>query len=298
VLAVLAVAAAVAAAVAIARAAGPAPNAAGDDPGPAPTTTAAFRLERLDHRPGDCVSWDQHAQAGPMRAIVTAPCTEPHLIELTGRVVITDEPDHVPTDDELDALTDRLCLPVDEAHLGGRLDPHGRYYSAGIQPSPEGWRAGDREVWCGLGARDGTEDPAEPGAGAGEHRPFRGPVSVASQFWLYDRGSCLAAGRRAAVACVADHEVEIVGRVELSDQPTVPALDDRTGWDALLGERCAQLARAYLGQDPVAPLTLGWLGIDADSWAAGQRAAHCLVGERAADGGWVTVRGSARSIPS
>lgn len=269
---------------------------AGDDPppagAPAPTTTAPYRLERLAHRPGDCVSWDLRATAGPTRAITTVPCDRDHLLEITGHAVIDEELDHEPTDDELDAITARLCRPVDEAHLGGRLDPHGRYYSAGIQPSVEGWRDGDREVWCGLGARDGTEGDGTPA----RRRPFRGRVTVASQFWRYDRGTCLVAGRRAGVACSADHEVEVVGRVELDGGTDLPPLDDAAGWEALVGPGCRDQARAYLGHDPGAPLTVGWLGIAADSWAAGARTAHCVVGEQGAAGNWVTVRSSVRSV--
>jgi hypothetical protein len=272
------------------------------EPGSAPSATAAppgpVRVERLAHEAGDCVSWDQEATAAAdPRATATVACTEPHLVEITGRVQLGDELDHEPTEAELDALTDRLCQPVNEAHLGGPLDPHGRYYPAGIQPSPESWRDGDREVWCALGAHDGTEGPDDP-AGDGRHRPFRGAVALADQFWRYDRGQCLGGGRRAAVACIDEHEVEVVGRVELPEAPFLPELDDQAAWEILVGPECRAQARSYLDRETVEPLTTGWLGIEQASWAAGQRSAHCVVGEREAAGGWVTVTGSARSIPS
>jgi hypothetical protein len=265
-----------------------------EGPASAPTTTAPVRVERRDHRPGDCLTWDQGTGGADARAIVTVACDQPHLVEVTGRLVVAEEVDHPPTEEELDDLTERLCRPVDEAHLGGPLDPDGRFDSAGIQPSPEGWAAGDREVWCALGARDGTES----GEAAGRHRPFTGKVSAAAQFWRYERGQCLAAGRRAAVPCAEDHEVELTGTVRVPDAPSAPALDDIPAWDALVGEACRAQARSYLDRDAAEPLTAGWLGVAPGAWRAGDRTAHCLVGQRDDAGGWVTVRGSARSVPS
>jgi hypothetical protein len=262
-----------------------------------PATTLPYRLDRATHRPGDCLTWDQGAgPADTSRPVATVACDEPHLVEVTGRVVVTAAIDHPPSDDELDTLTDRLCLPVDEARLGGPLDAHGRYYHAGIQPSAEGWRAGDREVWCALAARDGTGGRERDGdRGPAVHALFRGPVSAAAQFWHYDTGACLAAGRRAPVDCMADHEVEIVGRVVLPDRSSVPALDDARGWEALVGPACADQARAYLGGRAARPVVSGWLGIGASSWAAGDRSAHCVVGQRdPTRAGWVTVRRPAR----
>jgi hypothetical protein len=264
----------------------------------ATTTTAGppLRVERLDHRPGDCLTWDQGATGDPTRTVATVDCERTHLVEVTGHLTLTDDLGHAATDAELDRLTADRCRPVDEAHLGGPLDPHGRYYSAGIQPSVEGWRDGDREVWCALGARDGTE--SGDGRPAGRHRPFTGRVTAAAQFWRYERGQCLAAGRRAPVPCSAEHEVEFTGQVPVPDGTTVPALDDIDGWDGLIGEACRAHAQAYLERDTGEPLTAGWLGVDPESWRAGDRTAHCLVGERDPAGGWLTVRGSARALPT
>jgi hypothetical protein len=261
-----------------------------------PTTTAPVRLERATHVPGDCVTWNQDAGSRPApRAVATVPCDEPHLVEITGHIVIAERLDHVPGDDELDALTDRLCLPVNESHLGRRLDPNGRYFSAGIQPSAEGWRAGDRETWCALGAHDGTEDGTETSA----LRPFRGKVSGASQYWRYEPGTCLVVGRKAPVPCAQDHDVEVVGRVELTDRSSVPALGDYAGWDAIVGAACKDRVRAYLAREPAALLTAGWFGIPTESWTNGLRTVTCLVGERdAGSGDWTSVRGSVRSISS
>lgn len=265
----------------------PQPGADGED---APVTAAPYRLERRLHLPGDCLRWDQDAGAGATEDLATVPCSDPHLVEVTGHAVIDGGPEDVPAQDELDRLSDAACERVDATHLGAPLDPGGRYYRAGIQPSPEGWAAGDREVWCALGARDGTEQGTP-----GRHRPFTGKVSATEQFWRYDRGQCLTTGRRATVPCTGAHTVEITGRTTLPDLPTVPLPDDLNGWNALVGDTCRAQATAYLTREPAAPLAPGWLPIEPASWRAGMRDVHCLVGEVGADGSWATVSRPARS---
>jgi hypothetical protein len=259
---------------------------------PEPPPTAVGHVERRVHQPGDCLTWDQDAPAASA-AVTTVACAEPHLIEITGRLELSTALDHEPTAAELDELTDRLCLPVNERHLGGPLDPAGRYYPAGIQPSPDSWAAGDREVWCGLGAYDGTGADSR-----GRHRPFRGPVTAAAQFWRYDRGACLVTGQRASVDCAEPHETEVAGEIEVPDETTVPPAGDAAGWDAVVGAACRVQVAAYLGRPLVEPMTIGVLGIEPSSWSAGLRTAHCLVGERDAAGGWVTRAGSARAVPT
>jgi hypothetical protein len=270
----------------------------GNQPAP-PVGTGPVHIERLAHAPGDCLTWDQAAGVTPVaRATTPVPCDTPHLVEITGQVTIptTDGVGPGPTPAELDEMTDRLCLPVNEAHLGGPLDPHGRYYAAGIQPSPESWRSGDREVWCALGAHDGTEDPFAEGDG--RHRPFSGAVASTSQHWLYEPGVCLDDVRRGALACTADHEFEVVGRVDLPADTAPPPPADHAGWDGLVGDTCRAQTRAYLGRDPSGSLVTDWLAIEGASWDAGLRTVHCVVGGPDGAGGWLTMRGSARDTPA
>ncbi|HVW31161.1 MAG TPA: septum formation family protein, partial [Acidimicrobiia bacterium] len=98
------------------------------------TTGTTFTLERLNYHPGDCVQWDQ-AQDGPgTRDTSIVPCDAPHLIEIAGRTLVSDQPAY-PTEAEWTHLTQTgECAALATAYIGGVLDPYGRFGIGAIHP--------------------------------------------------------------------------------------------------------------------------------------------------------------------
>jgi hypothetical protein len=264
-----------------------------------PDTGAAPQRADSEHRAGECLTGDEHgasdvlalpAAAGRTRAV---PCDQPHLIELTGAVPLPEEPATLRAED-WPALVEARCTPPAERYLGGPLDPDGRYRVSVLAPDPEAWRAGDKDLWCGLSAN--WLDPAlaatpPPSDNTNRRRPptaFTGSVKDGPQFWSYRPGDCVGPLSRAVVPCTRPHEYEVTGELTLPDRDQPPAETGEGSWDDVVGEPCGARAAAYLGHEPAAPWSAGWVPVSAGSWAAGKRTVTCMVGQFV-NGEWAAV---------
>ena len=260
------------------------------------TSTTEVGLSRRDYGSGDCVIWDQSAAAGQERATHVVPCTQPHLVEIVGMAVAKDSASYAasgPTTAQWDAIYHQQCMPLIVRFLGTSLDPNGRFAAGGIQPSPESWLQGDREMWCGIEARSPNGQEPTPGRST----PFTGEAKGASQAYLYRAGTCFAdhpgPSSSSVVPCAAGHAIEVTGTVELPSTVTT-APRDPTAWSHAIGPACLHLAVAYHG-GPLPPgLQADWLPIPPSSWTAGQRSLNCIVARFVA-GRLVSVRGTARA---
>jgi hypothetical protein len=251
------------------------------------------------HHPGECLMGDERggsdilalpAAPGRTRAV---PCDQPHLIELTATAPLPEEPTALQAE-QWPALVEQRCTGPAEQYLGGRLDPDGRYRVSVLAPDPEAWRAGDRNLWCGLAAN--WLDPAlaatpPPSDDTNRRRPptaFAGSVRDSSQFWSYRPGDCVGPLSRAVVPCTQPHEYEVTGELTLPDRDRPPTETGEGSWDDVVGEPCAARAAAYLGHEPAAPWSAGWVPVSAGSWTAGKRTVTCMVGQFV-NGEWAAV---------
>jgi Septum formation len=221
--------------------------------GPTSSTIAALVLR--DYTKGQCVTWDQRPSPDT-RPTKVVPCTKPHLVEIAGKVRLSDRLERYPTEPEWDRVFDHDCLPQVQALLRAPLDPYGRFAPGGIRPLADSWRSGDRTVWCGAVLSH------EASRRTNTFVPFTGAVEGTAQTKLDPIGTCLDASG-AAVPCTKAHVSEIVGYVDITTPP--PGLHDNNAWNALVGDRCTTTARNYVGHD----VSAGWIPIAAASYAAG-----------------------------
>lgn len=153
-----------------------------------------------------------------------------------------------------------------------------------LRPSQQGWDNGDRDATCGIGAV--RVSPSDVGS---EAVLFEGDVrDVADQARDHPVGTCLDVDRL-PVGCDRTHRHEVVGRLAYPDAPEAPD----AAAVAVVDDQCAATAQAYMGGFVPSP----WLHIlepiSAESWAAGTRHVHCLVGQVGGDLDWVDVTGPA-----
>lgn len=230
----------------------------------------AVWLETRTFEIGDCVTWSATAGADGRHDTDVVPCEEPHRVQISGKLELDDLGDDYPSDDAWDVVLVDRCRHHNEAMLGGALDPHGRVWPYGIVPRPEGWAEGDRTAWCGV--RLAGDDDA---AGA---RPFRGSLIGVPQEWHHPAGTCIGSGSSRPAPCDEPHLFEITGSTLLADGLSLPDEDDHTGWGALVGDTCDALAEAHLGGALPAGVSAGWLPMAQESYDAGSRRVHCMVG--------------------
>jgi hypothetical protein len=258
--------------------------------GRAGTTTTIVALERRDYRVGDCVTWDQRP-AAEQRVTHVVSCAAPHLIEIAGSIDASAQFKRYPTDAQWHQFFAQDCLPSVRSLLGRPLDPIGRFTTSGIKPLAHAWEIGDRKAWCGVEA---VIDRPHPDPNALD--AFRGKVEGASQVRLARVGACLAPTSPFSVPCKGPHQYEITGYVDLAGvvaQP--PALDDDRGWEHLVGARCANVGRPYLGHALAADARFGWLEIPRASWAAGRRTVECTVARYDASNKAILTSGSLKA---
>jgi hypothetical protein len=197
------------------------------------------------------------------------------LIEIAGSAVFADRISY-PTEADWDAFYERECQSVVEARVfRGLIDPRGRFYVRGIGPTVEGWAAGDRQVWCGASAREGTAPPPDVD---GAYVLFTGKVAGQSQTLVDPPGTCRAAEADWPVPCDQVHSWEVTGTADVTGKVNgPPAPGDSKGWDRLVGADCKRLGTAYLGHPPTGDVNSGWIAIEPGGWAAGRRLVECVV---------------------
>jgi hypothetical protein len=256
------------------------------------TSTTEFALDSRHYEPGDCVVWDQYAPPAAYHRTDVVPCGEDHVVEIAAGLTLQDPAEGGPTTPGWDERIRDLCRPYAERYLGAKLDPNGRYHVYWIAPLSLGWKEGDRQVWCGLGAGWSTTGPV---AESKERHSalFREAVDRRTQFWKYEPGDCLAAESSLPVDCHDPHTEEVVGTITLPDDAVVPAESDHRGWADLVSDDCRSRARTYLGRSIPDDWQFGWMTIGAESWAAGAHTVTCFLGQWENDE-IQTVTGSAR----
>jgi hypothetical protein len=199
-----------------------------------------------------------------------------------------------PVDAEWDAVRDGECVKRAEAFLGYRLDQRGRFQSAMIVPLPEGWRAGDRTVVCGIGAFRPTRNDGLP---LQYRLPFVGAVEGVEQAWYWGTGTCLGSSTGAltsgeSVPCEGPHLLEVVGTVDLSwIGDTYPGEDFI---NEAAKDPCLAVAQQVYGGSLPPNVGYGSLDLVESSWAAGRRVIECTIGRSGPDG-WQVGEGRVRA---
>ncbi len=259
-----------------------------------PTTSSTIAIASRSYHVGDCVRWDQGASPALERQTSVVPCSDTHLIEIIGGARIP-AGDLAPFPDEAqwDAYRQQLCAPMAQPYLGYPLDPAGRYGIASLQPLERAWRSGERQLWCGLGARwpDGR-----PASSTQVFYAFTGSVKGADQTYLFGTGTCLALtadGRFGdSVPCTQPHGSEITGTTAVT-AATFPATDQ--AWAAAVGAACQQVTSRYVGGTLPAGVTASWLTVEESSWAAGRRVVECTAVRFGSSGHLEAASGSVRA---
>src|SRR5262249_36022873 len=137
--------------------------------------------------------------------------------------------DHAPSDQEWEQVFATDCKGPVEALLGAPLDPNGRYFPAGVRPSGSGWMMGDRQLVCGLAARE-LDKTVHPGPDVSPENlvSFAGMPDAAKQWVDWPTGTCFGANTVFRVACETSHRFETTGDVDLTGRVAqVPGPDDR-----------------------------------------------------------------------
>jgi hypothetical protein len=226
---------------------------------------------------GHCYTWDQYAARTTVRDV---PCAGPHLFEAVSDTAASAAADFppgspYPTREQWDSLTAQNCLQPAEDFLGYPLDPRGRFAADVIGPRADGWRAGERDLWCGIT----TFVPATTAAGGGLGT-FTGEVRGMDQSLVYPAGTCLAqtATATTVVSCATPHNLLSVGGARMPDTAGGEAPDGSQFAQQASG-LCLAAARADLGASyqPTATAQLSWYPIEPDSWQAGTRGFTCLI---------------------
>lgn len=244
----------------------------------APPGSTSRLVERRSYALGDCVWWAE-AEIFDVRDTKVVPCSEAHVLEVTGRHTITDQTGEYPGSAYWDALlTSGRCLALAEAYLGVKLDPAGNLYAHGVVPSPESWRDGDRDVWCGIGV---WPYDAERLAQRGPDESI-GRARASEQYRVFAVGSCLGPSGKeddtawGVVPCDVPHSLEVAGHFDLSGLAERPPHDR---WARTVDRDCSRLATAYIGAPLREPVQAASLEIEAASWDAGRRTVVCTVAE-------------------
>jgi hypothetical protein len=219
------------------------------------------------------VEWDQDESG--TRDVSVIPCTEPHLMQIVGKVDATKHfSDKYPSNGAWMNFFDKVCGPLVEKLMGAKIDPYGRFAAGAIYVFPESWERGDRDVWCGATARG--ESPLQ----WKNLTPFRGSIEGASQQVLSAPGTCFSS-QNTPVACALPHEYEIVGHTALGDRPP-PAEDDTDAWSQRAAA-CEVLAREFMKRPLAEGEQWGWVPVLPVSWDAGAREVQCTVGRYAGE---------------
>jgi hypothetical protein len=257
-----------------------------------PETSTSLQLQRRDFQSGNCVLWDQTATGNGPWGVPTqvVGCSHPHLVEIVGTAQqIAGFGQSWPGEAAIDAYTNQHCAAPIRSFLGYGLDPYGRFGIGSIQPTPDGWMAGDRSYYCDIQLSSGAPSTAKLTL-------FTGEVRGADQELLDPVGSCLKVGAPVPVPCSGPHQLELTGNVTISAGATQwPASAER--WQMLVGSRCANVNLNYVGGTYPPGYQTSWLELPASSWAAGERTIQCTIGRpslAAGSSSWASTTGSVR----
>ena len=107
--------------------------------------TGAGSLHIVDVRVGDCFDLNDGLDVEEVGEIRAIPCNEPHAFEA---YFTTDLPEgDFPSRSALDAQSEAACLPSFEPYVGRDYETSELYVTT-FEPTPQGWRDGDRGLLC------------------------------------------------------------------------------------------------------------------------------------------------------
>lgn len=128
-----------------------------DDAGAA---TAAARADAFAVKVGDCLQDPGQEEVSAVRII---PCAEPHQMEVFHGFNLT-QGELPATDDEWSLIEEEMCDPAFAKFVGvSWLDS--TLETSSLNPTPESWAEGDREVLC-MVAMPGFEETTGTLAGS------------------------------------------------------------------------------------------------------------------------------------
>lgn len=242
-----------------------------DDDKPSGPPPLPARVKAAFEAPaGTCLNWEK-ADATDMRRIA---CERPHLFEITEvRDLTAKFPKGAksPSVDKWIELANSECAKGAKSYLGEGLDPHGKLKLSLLRPSEQAWKAGRREVRCGV-------QWTAPG---GELQLIKGPAAKFSQSDVWPRGTCLGIENKTVgdpIDCANPHSYEMLAVLNLRDKfgKAYPSERDQKAW---LDTKCARVAKAYTGGLNLEKkkLILTWDTRKKASWAAGSYLVNCKV---------------------
>ena len=132
----------------------PSSSAPADGPGSAAASADASVLSALVLEVGDCFITDD---VSTVDAVTVVDCDAGHVYEVFGLsdYDAADDADF-PGDDALSSAADDACRPSFEDYVGVSFD-RSEWFGTFINPSPETWANGDREIVCVLHTEDETQ---------------------------------------------------------------------------------------------------------------------------------------------
>ncbi len=95
---------------------------------------------------GDC--FDDPAQASEITDVQHHPCTEAHNAEVVFLGKLTGDDATYPTDSVIESWARTNCLPAWESYTGKTFETEPILTLSFYQPTPAGWKKGDRDVIC------------------------------------------------------------------------------------------------------------------------------------------------------
>jgi len=99
-----------------------------------------------DLKVGDC--FDDPAGQTEIKDVQHHPCTEAHTAEVVFLGKLTGDNASYPADAAVEAWVRTNCLPAWESYTGKTFETEPMLTAGYYQPTPDGWKGGDRDVIC------------------------------------------------------------------------------------------------------------------------------------------------------
>lgn len=109
------------------------------------TVVEAGTLHITDVRVGDCFDLNEGPDVEEVGDIRAIPCSEPHMFEAYFATDLA--AGSYPSRSALDAEIESACFPSFETYVGRDYETSELYVTS-FEPTPDGWREGDRGLLC------------------------------------------------------------------------------------------------------------------------------------------------------